>query len=1054
MELGGEENRASKKPKIVESDEGKQGRMDDTDNPMRRSSMERAEEIRANLSLEFPSFSKPVLNTHASDNRFRFYLPRGSVTNLPSYDYTVVLVDENGKEYQAKYSAQRHTIDGGRNGFSKTHKLLEGDALVFHLIDYCKFKVYIVRATESSETLTPPNSVFHAKPIDTDDDTENSSSDIPKNPRIADKFKEVKGFKDVNIIVGDLILDSDIPENTRKYQEKILEQARMDNMDNPAMSDEAKVNRSSEPHSCVCVMSSAMERAEKIQSNLSPEFPSFSKSVLKSHITRFRVCLPREFMTNLPSHDCTVILVDENGKEYQVKYSIKKHRIDGGTSGFSFSKIHKLLEGDALVFHLTDYCKFKVYIVRATEGNETLTPRNSDFHAKPNDTDDQLVSDTDNFSSDILRSPRSSDEFKEVKSFEDFNVIVRGLILNSEIPIDTGQKYYELCCSQKMFLHDNLVEGLSSKLVADMITETVNIIDAIRVANISTSLHNLKCWDKTLKGFEVLGMSVGYLRARIHKLIRLSCEFQETIEAKREKRARREDEIEALKELINSLEGELVALEVKNEKLGFEFMEVAGTKAMVLLARMGDTDTPMMSNEANVNRSSDPHSCVRAKTSAVERAEEIRSNLSPKFPSFSKHVYIVRATKAIETLIPRNSDFHVKPIDTDDQLISNTESSSSDSRKAPEIQTSLKNQKMFLRGNLIEGLSGKLAVNRISEPINMVDAIRAANISTSLHNLKCWDKTLKGFEVLGMSVGFLRARIHKLIRLSCEFQEMIETKREKRARLDEELEALKAAVSKIEELMNSLEGFLGNARKRTRYGDLYDDVEAKFTVMERAERVLSRLENELPHFVKCMLPSNVAHGFWLHLPAKFCSIHLPNHDTSIVLVDEWGNEYKTSYLLDRHGLSAGWRGFSISHRLLKGDILIFHLTEPCKLKVHIVRVNGSDVVSAALCLMNLDASARGTDSGLIKKDNRKRKKTKYVDPFTPDISTPPKNVKGKNAANSILAPVTCQSASNSDGFSSEVLEGSETTNRPQPNDLCYPETSFLHDHSREVVTCR
>lgn len=70
-----------------------------------------------------------------------------------------------------------------------------------------------------------------------------------------------------------------------------------------------------------------------------------------------------------------------------------------------------------------------------------------------------------------------------------------------------------------------------------------------------------------------------------------------------------------------------------------------------------------------------------------------------------------------------------------------------------------------------------------------------------------------------------------------------------------------------------------------------------------------------------------------HLPKFFCNIHLPNHDTSIMLVDEWGNEYRTSYLLDRHGLSAGWRGFSISHRLLKGDILIFHLTAPCKLKV-------------------------------------------------------------------------------------------------------------------------
>ncbi|KAH6772662.1 hypothetical protein C2S52_004529 [Perilla frutescens var. hirtella] len=238
-----------------------------------------------------------------------------------------------------------------------------------------------------------------------------------------------------------------------------------------------------------------------------------------------------------------------------------------------------------------------------------------------------------------------------------------------------------------------------------------------------------------------------------------------------------------------------------------------------------------------------------------------------------------------------------------------------------------------------------------------------------------------------------------------------------------------------------------SSRKRTRYTDLYEDVEARYSVMERAERVLSRLENELPHFVKCMLPSNVAHGFWLHLPKYFCSIHLPNHDTSIVLVDEWGNEYKTSYLLDRHGLSAGWRGFSISHRLLKGDILIFHLTAPCKLKVHIVRVNGADVVGAALCLLNMDASRRGSDGeDLVKKVERKRRKTKYVEPY------PVVNAKGKNAPNSALGTVADH---RSDSFCSDVIEkGPEITNQHQPNDLCYPETSFLHDHAREGVTCR
>lgn len=147
-------------------------------------------------------------------------------------------------------------------------------------------------------------------------------------------------------------------------------------------------------------------------------------------------------------------------------------------------------------------------------------------------------------------------------------------------------------------------------------------------------------------------------------------------------------------------------------------------------------------------------------------------------------------------------------------------------------------------------------------------------------------------------------------------------------------------------------------------------------VMERAERVLASLADEAPCFLKCMLPSNVTYSFWLvsqnfiHdlcggtiltwiylfliisilllfcylplllwqiIPKRFCSLHLPSEDSTVILVDEWGKEYKTNYLIDRHGLSAGWRGFSISHRLLKGDILIFRLIAPCKLKVNYLK---------------------------------------------------------------------------------------------------------------------
>ncbi|XP_059314041.1 B3 domain-containing protein Os03g0184500-like isoform X2 [Lycium ferocissimum] len=249
--------------------------------------------------------------------------------------------------------------------------------------------------------------------------------------------------------------------------------------------------------------------------------------------------------------------------------------------------------------------------------------------------------------------------------------------------------------------------------------------------------------------------------------------------------------------------------------------------------------------------------------------------------------------------------------------------------------------------------------------------------------------------------------------------------------------------------------------KRTRMNDLYDDVEAKYSVLERAERVLSSLADEFPSFGKCMLPSNVAHGFWLHLPKSFCNMHLPSHDTTVILVDEWGNEYKTSYLLERNGLSAGWRGFSISHRLIKGDILIFRLIEPCKMKVYIVRVSGRDVVDAALCLMNLDILKKSMEFDLVQKDNGKRKKAKRLaEPSFVDLSKPKEHVQNDShsAVDLNVSPSEHRSENNSEDLGSEVLEGSiagsDVTNRLQASEICFSGTSFLHDNPQKSISCR
>ncbi|XP_073128515.1 B3 domain-containing protein Os01g0234100-like [Henckelia pumila] len=184
-------------------------------------------------------------------------------------------------------------------------------------------------------------------------------------------------------------------------------------------------------------------------------------------------------------------------------------------------------------------------------------------------------------------------KFQGVKGFEDFKISVDGLILDSELPMDVRVKYYELCSSQKMFLHDNLITGLGSKLVSGMISDTTSIADAIKSASVTDhSLHNLECKEKTLKAFEALGMNVGFLCARIDMLVKISRRYQAInqpkdvkfaqVVAKKKALEERVTTMEALQksiatlqESIKILEAEIDGIEGTNEELGLEFKEIA-----------------------------------------------------------------------------------------------------------------------------------------------------------------------------------------------------------------------------------------------------------------------------------------------------------------------------------------------------------------------------------------------------------------------------------------------------------------------------------------------
>ncbi|KAM3377187.1 B3 domain-containing protein like [Capsicum galapagoense] len=155
--------------------------------------------------------------------------------------------------------------------------------------------------------------------------------------------------------------------------------------------------------------------------------------------------------------------------------------------------------------------------------------------------------------------------------------------------------------------------------------------------------------------------------------------------------------------------------------------------------------------------------------------------------------------------------------------------------------------------------------------------------------------------------------------------------------------------------------------------DLYDQIDLATSAKYRAEEVLSRLSTKHPSFMKPMIRSNVSGGFWLSLPRLFCQLHMPRHDIAVTLVDESQDEYKTKYLAERNGLSGGWRGFSLAHDLVEGDVLVFQLFRFCELKVYIVRANYLAEVDAALVLLRLYAHQKQVDPVHQRQDNRSTK---------------------------------------------------------------------------------
>ncbi|KAL0725891.1 hypothetical protein Bca4012_040490 [Brassica carinata] len=110
----------------------------------------RAEALQSSLEPEFPSFIKPMLQSHVTGG-FWLGLPRHFChTHMPQEDEMITLVDENDDESLTKYLADKNGLSGGWRGFAIDHQLVDGDAVVFHLINPTTFKVYIIRVNDES----------------------------------------------------------------------------------------------------------------------------------------------------------------------------------------------------------------------------------------------------------------------------------------------------------------------------------------------------------------------------------------------------------------------------------------------------------------------------------------------------------------------------------------------------------------------------------------------------------------------------------------------------------------------------------------------------------------------------------------------------------------------------------------------------------------------------------------------------------------------------------------------------------------------------------------
>ncbi|GJW92417.1 hypothetical protein Tco_0169970 [Tanacetum coccineum] len=214
------------------------------------------------------------------------------------------------------------------------------------------------------------------------------------------------------------------------------------------------------------------------------------------------------------------------------------------------------------------------------------TPRNLDLNKLPVPEEDQPAPIRFDYPMALEYSfDFSAYSFQEVKTFEDFHIVVNGLCVDHELPDNIRSGYYRLCFQEKEFLHNGIPEHHYRTYVVGMIGEMVNI--SLKIKNYSfttTTKEELDRWDNILEAFELSGMKVKFLRDMIHTLRTFDSEAAVDIKNYREAAnelkliedeiARVASQIRKLKQTATKCEGNLCSFKQKADKYKNAFQEL------------------------------------------------------------------------------------------------------------------------------------------------------------------------------------------------------------------------------------------------------------------------------------------------------------------------------------------------------------------------------------------------------------------------------------------------------------------------------------------------